>query len=292
MDAAAFLRRILATDTLLARLARSRPQPVGVNILIGLAFSAVFLTLRWALQSFYPANTGFMILLPAVILSALAAGRSAGLSAMVASLIGGWVLVGASGATRLLDPQGQASTANFLVVGVFAILVAASLRKTVHSLDDTVAALKRSDIRMGQTELELAAIIEQASAGIARVSLDGVVETANRRFAEILGTTEARLIGARTGDVTHPDDIAPTQALLASALIGGAGQIEKRYFRDDGSIVWALTSLQRLLGPDGKPKGFIAVIVDISEAKQTEAALRESEERFRLMADTAPSLSG
>jgi PAS domain-containing protein len=49
---------------------------------------------------------------------------------------------------------------------------------------------------MGQTELELAAIIEQASAGIARVSLDGMVETANSRFAEILGTTEARLIGA------------------------------------------------------------------------------------------------
>jgi PAS domain S-box-containing protein len=289
MDAAAFLRRILATDTLLARLARSRPQPKAVNILIGLAFATVFLATRWALQAFYPANTGFMILLPGVILAALAAGRIAGFSAMVASLAGGWGLVGASGATTLMSAQGQASTGNFVIVSLFATLVAASLRKTVHSLDDTVAALKASDVRMGQTELELAAIIEQASAGIARVSLDGIVETANSRFAEILGTTEARLVGSTTRDLTHPDDVAPTQALLASALVGGAGQIEKRYYRDDGSIVWALTSLQRLLGPDSEPKGFIAVIVDISEAKQTEAALRESEERFRLMADTAPS---
>jgi len=289
MDARAFFGKVASTDALLARLARSRPHSRMTSFLIGLAFGIAMLLLRAAASSFYKDITGFMILLPAVVLAGLAAGRIAGLAAVVTCIVGGWLLVGVDGPTGLGTTSGQVTTVNFLIVGVFVTLVAASLRKTVHSLDNTVAALKRSDVRMGQTELELAAIIEQASAGIARVSLDGVVETANRRFAEILGTTEARLIGARTGDVTHPDDIAPTQALLASTLVGGGGQIEKRYFRDDGSVVWALTSLQRLLGPDGEPKGFIAVIVDISEAKQTEAALRESEERFRLMADTAPS---
>ena len=288
MGAGTFFRRIPTTDALLARLARTRPHSVGTSVLIGLAYAASFLLLRWAASAFYKDITGFMILLPAVVLAALTAGRVAGFTAVFASLMGGWLLVGLQAPAALATPQGQISTVNFLIVGVFVTLVAASLRKTVNSLGDALAALKVSDVRNRQSELELAAIIDQASAGIARVSLDGVVETANARFAEILGTTQARLVGSATADVTHPDDIAPTRALLKSALVGGAGQIEKRYFRDDGSIVWALTSLQRLLDADGQPKGFIAVIVDISEAKQAEASLRESEERFRLMADTAP----
>ena len=181
------------------------------------------------------------------------------------------------------------ATVNFVIVGLFVTVVAASLRKTLLRLDTAMAERRTADARMGETELELRAMVDQASAGIARVGLDGVVLSANARFAQILGTTTERLIGATTADVTHPDDVAPTKALLAAALEGGAGQVEKRYFRDDGSIVWAITSLQRLLDPDGKPRGFIAVIVDISEAKANEAALRESEERFRLMADTAPS---
>ena len=289
MDATAFFRGSLATDSLLARLARARPRSPGAKVLIGALYAVAFLLLRWAASVFYQDIAGFMILLPSVVLAALMAGRIAGVTAVVTSLIGGWLLVGTDGPDGLQTPLGEIATVNFLIVGFFVTLVAASLRKTVNSLDATVAALQVSDGRNTQSEQELGAIIEQASAGIARVGLDGVVKTANARFADILGTTTARLVGSSTADVTHPDDVAPTQALLASALLGGAGQIEKRYFREDGSIVWALTSLQRLLGADGHPKGFIAVIVDISAAKLTEAALRESEERFRLLADTAPS---
>jgi PAS domain S-box-containing protein len=64
--------------------------------------------------------------------------------------------------------------------------------------------------------------------------------------------------------------------------------MDKRYLRKDGSIFWA--SLYRALArdPDGNPKYFIGVVEDISERKRAEGALRESEERFRNMADTAP----
>src|SRR5690606_31991920 len=47
--------------------------------------------------------------------------------------------------------------------------------------------------------------------------------------------------------------------------------------------------LSALTDEHGRPAGFIAVVVDITDTKTAEAALRESEERFRLMADTAPS---
>jgi PAS domain S-box-containing protein len=291
MDAFAFLRRIMNTDAGLLRLARARPVSPWRSALIGVFWAVAVLLVRASLAAFYKDVTGFMILLPGVVLAALSAGRIAGMTSVIACLGGGWLLVhvtglGANGGSARLN---AIATVNFVIVGLFASVVAASLRKTVRRLDAAVVAQQAADARIGETEIELRAMVDQASAGIARVALDGVIERVNARFAEILGTTQDRLVGRATVDMTHPDDVAPTTALLASALEGGAGQVEKRYFRGDGSVVWALTSLQRLLDPQGNPRGFIAVIVDISEAKATEAALRESEERFRLMADTAPS---
>ncbi|RZJ01305.1 MAG: PAS domain S-box protein [Brevundimonas sp.] len=132
-------------------------------------------------------------------------------------------------------------------------------------------------------------MVDQASAGIARVGLDGRVVSANARFAEILGLTREQAIGITTTDVTHADDIGPTYDALQAAREGGEGLVEKRYIRPNGTAVWAQTSLRPLLSPTGDLIGHIAVVVDITAAKAAEAALRESEMRFRLMADTAPS---
>jgi hypothetical protein len=91
MDAKAFLRKILATDTLLARLARIASAVHQRQCPDRLAYAVGFLVLRWAASAFYKDITGFMILLPAVVLAALAAGRIAGVTAVFASLIGGWL---------------------------------------------------------------------------------------------------------------------------------------------------------------------------------------------------------
>ncbi|CAN5380506.1 hypothetical protein BH10PSE1_BH10PSE1_23890 [soil metagenome] len=290
MDATGFLKRIVDADAGLLRLARTRPVSPIQSAFIGVIWAAIVRLIRLAAAAFYQEISGFIILLPGVILAALAGGRVAGLTSVFACLGGGWLLVHLTGGGESMGSRiNTVATVNFVIVGLFSTIVGASLRKTLQRLDASIQAQKAADARVGETEIELRAMVDQASAGIARVGLDGVIESANARFAEILGTTEDQLVGRTTADVTHPDDVAPTKALLASALEGGAGQVEKRYYRGDGSIVWAITSLQRLLDPDGRPRGFIAVIVDISEAKATEAALRESEERFRLMADTAPS---
>ncbi len=271
-------------------MARVRPRGWLTSILIGLVCALVVLAARAAMAPFYSGVTGFMILLPAVIVAGLAAGRLGGVSALIATLLGGWALVGPDTAgAGVLDRLGQVATFNFIFVGLFAVFVSSALRNLLGQLDASIATVRDTANRMDQTETELRAMVEQASAGIARVGLNGRVTSANARFAEILGLPLDGVFGLSTSDVTHADDIAATHEALTVTRAGGEGQVEKRYVRPDGSIVWALTSLRPLLSPTGEVTGHIAVVVDISAAKAAEAALRESESRFRLMADTAPS---
>ena len=65
---------------------------------------------------------------------------------------------------------------------------------------------------------------------------------------------------------------------------------EFRVVWPDGSVRWLLGKGNVLLDAAGKPLRLVGVNLDITESKQAEAKLRESEERFRNMADTAPVL--
>jgi putative ABC transport system permease protein len=69
----AFVGRRLEPEAVLARLARTPARRWWQNVLTGLAFAAGGLTVRWAASSFYGEITGFIILLPAVVLAALTA---------------------------------------------------------------------------------------------------------------------------------------------------------------------------------------------------------------------------
>ncbi|KQW82336.1 PAS fold family protein [Brevundimonas sp. Root1279] len=285
-------------DGVLGAIAGLRPMSWWRSALVGLGCAVAVLTLRAAASGLYGEITGFMILLPGVIVAALAAGRIGGVVATAAALLGGWMVTGTDAVGAGIDtPLGRVATVNFIIVGLFCTFVAASLRKTLADLNHSLAELSRAGagVRAAEETLQereslLQAMFDQASAGIARVGLDGRIVSSNARLAEILGLPLDKLTGLRTVDVTHPDDVEQThQALRTSPSGSGGGQLEKRYVRPDGSIVWALTSLRPLTAPSGEVVGHIAVIVDISAAKAAEAALRESEARFRLMADTAPS---
>src|SRR5262249_53538602 len=90
----------------------------------------------------------------------------------------------------------------------------------------------------------------------------------------------------------HPEDRAKTQALLERALDpAGNGEYYAEYrviSHADGRERWVAASGQVFV--DGGAVRMIGTGQDISERKRAEAALRESEERFRNLADTAPVL--
>ncbi|WP_291832203.1 PAS domain S-box protein [Brevundimonas sp.] len=280
----------MGADRFFRQLALAQPGRPGQAILTGLLCGAAGLAVRAMLQPLFGGASGLTVLLPAVLIAALWGGRFAGYAAIIVSIVGAVALTQLAGGLIAFNATSLAvGVASFIFAGLFGTVLGASLRSTLRDLDDTVSRLRASDSLVDETTSELRAMVEQASAGIARVGLNGKIISSNARFAEILGLRPDQAVGITTGDVTHPDDIALTRSALDAARAGGDGTIEKRYLRPDGSTVWALTSLRALTSPTAEPMGFIAVVVDITAAKAAEAALRESESRFRLMADTAPS---
>ena len=142
-------------------------------------------------------------------------------------------------------------------------------------------------------------MFEQAPLGIALIdSLDGRILAVNQRFADIVGRSRAELARIDWMRITHPDDIQAdldNMARLNAGEIGGF-QMNKRYFRPDGGIVWASMTIAPVKVERGERPRHLAMIEDITERLRTEAELaeardrsarRESEERLRLAIDGA-----
>ena len=278
------------TRAVVTRLARIRERPWWAGALVGVGCAAAMLTIRAALGAFYGEVTGFMILLPAVIVASLAAGRKAGATATVACLLGGWAVVGmdtiGAGVSNRL---GMVATVNFLVVGLFITVVASALRKAVRALDESLEALGRSTARIDDNERQLRLISEHAPVMLWMSDEQGRcvhLNAAQRAFWDAPESLE----GFAFASVIHPDDAGRVLTTTADHGTRHAPfEIEARYRRHDGQWRILHTEARPRIEPDGRFAGMIGVNVDVTEARQAEAALRESETRFRLMADTAPS---
>jgi len=89
----------------------------------------------------------------------------------------------------------------------------------------------------------------------------------------------------------HPDDRELADAAVRAAFAGrGDYDIEVRPARVDAGVRWVHSRGRVTFGPDGRPLRMGGIVQDITGRKEMEAALRESEARFRNMADTAPAM--
>jgi PAS domain S-box-containing protein len=139
---------------------------------------------------------------------------------------------------------------------------------------------------MRQSERRLRSLVEQSAAGIAQTDLNGRIQFANDRFCQIVGYPRDEVVGLRVHDLTHPDDVAVTTKLVAEgAATGREYRMEKRYVRRDGSVVWVAVNASIIRGEAGQPQSIMGVVIDVSDRRLAEAAVREGEERLRLGLD-------
>src|SRR5262245_26843759 len=87
----------------------------------------------------------------------------------------------------------------------------------------------------------------------------------------------------------HPEDREPAMDRAQSVIRHGEEYYDEfRITRPDGSIAWLASKGRVIRGISGNAERMIGVNIDITERRQVEESLRESEARFRTMADNAP----
>src|SRR5215472_11681933 len=141
---------------------------------------------------------------------------------------------------------------------------------------------KRTKTDPGQSEAQLRAIFESAAMGIALTNLEGRPIRCNPALESLLGYTEAELCRMTFAEFTHPDDVLADLELFRSLVAGQRDhfQMEKRYIRKDGRVVWARLTVSLAQPPPGEPVVAVGMIEDITAQKAAQEALRESEEKF------------
>jgi PAS domain S-box-containing protein len=111
----------------------------------------------------------------------------------------------------------------------------------------------------------------------------------NAAMCEFVGYSEAELLAQTVLDITHPDD-RDRDRELGRRLVAGeshAFDVEKRYIRKDGNIVWARTTVNVVRDGFGRPLRNIAVIQDLNARMRAERDLEASKDRLQFALDAA-----
>jgi PAS domain S-box-containing protein len=142
---------------------------------------------------------------------------------------------------------------------------------------------KRAELALRESEERFRGIFEQAGTGIALINPEGRIMKANPAFVRMFGYDEDELYGMQSRDLRYPPDREEAGALHREEAAEESTRREMRYVTKDGRILWGrlTTSLLRDSGERGL---VIAMVDDITDWREMQNALAESEERFREIA--------
>lgn len=126
-----------------------------------------------------------------------------------------------------------------------------------------------------QAQGKFQSVFENAGAGIALVKPSGPWLQVNDELCKIVNYSRDELLNLTFQDITHPEDLNSDLNLLNQLMSSQIDryQLEKRYIRRDGSIVWVEITVTKQTTEQDEVEYLISIIKDINVAKETEFAL-------------------
>jgi PAS domain S-box-containing protein len=142
---------------------------------------------------------------------------------------------------------------------------------------------KRAEEALRKSEERWRAVFENSAIGVALADLNGRFLATNSAYQKMLGYTEEEIRKLTFLDLTHEDYRESNWEFITELLEGKRKQfqIEKQYWRKDGSLIWVSNNVSLVPGTENMPRFIMALSEDITERKQ-------AEKQFRALLESAP----
>lgn len=156
-------------------------------------------------------------------------------------------------------------------------------------LRQQVTDQNRIESALVESEARYRAVFESATIGIGILDDQRRFAHVNQALSNMLGYSKEELQNLCPLDITHPEDRERAQKHLEALERGEVDcyRFEKRYIRKDGRALWCDVSACALRYPGSKLTAILRIMSDITDRRESEEALRKSEERFRIITDFA-----
>jgi len=149
-----------------------------------------------------------------------------------------------------------------------------------HCLRSTVEK-RFAEAQTKETVQKLQTIYQNALEGISYVDAEENIVYANKAFADIVGYEPDQLVDMKLRRIVDDENWAKIECETKRRRQGESSRYEVEFRRSDGTVRNVLVSGAPLLDPDGRFAGTVGIVLDITDRKKAEDALRASEERYR-----------
>lgn len=150
---------------------------------------------------------------------------------------------------------------------------------------EDISQRKKTDLALKETNRLFQSTFEQAAVGIFHVSPQGRYLRVNQRMCDLLGYSRDEILSMQFQQTTLPEDFSEGIVLVEKLLDGRLPSYsrEKRYVRENGSIMWGNLTVSLVRDEQGDPLYLIGVVEDVSARRKVQEELKRALEEKEIL---------
>lgn len=159
--------------------------------------------------------------------------------------------------------------------------------------DTEITLRKQAEEALRKSEYRYATLAASLPVAIFQMDALGQCFYVNERWSEMTGRPPEVAIGGRWLETLHPDDVERIQEQFSQWIQSSKSipfQNEARILRPDGSVLWYYCQVIAEMDSFGNLSGYVGTLTDISDRKQAELALQESQRFIQQIAESSPNI--
>jgi PAS domain S-box-containing protein len=166
-------------------------------------------------------------------------------------------------------------------------VLAGAFNNMAESLAQDIVRRTQAEDALRKSEHRHKIIFQHSPLAIIFFDHEGTIVDCNEPFIKIMGSTREKLIGFNTARQSNPK----MRDTIKKALAGEVAVFEDEYTSITGGVTKSLRVVFNPITPEQTPSPIIATLEDITERKEAEKALLESESRFRKLFEQVPAIA-